>query len=98
MHFYLNGSEYTIEPPVGASLELLILGIVGAEYVAWGCRSDVCRCNCSVLLDGHIVRGCQILADTINGKHVVFLDLGEREQAGHPLLKALAMAPFRARS
>jgi aerobic-type carbon monoxide dehydrogenase small subunit (CoxS/CutS family) len=97
MQFFLNGSEYTIEPPAGASLKQLILGIVGAEYVAWGCQSVECRYSCSVLLDGHSVRACQIPADTINGKHVVSLCLGKRAQSTHPLLMALSMAPFRER-
>jgi len=71
--FRLNEKEYTCEIAPGTSLLSLIRETLGLTGTKKGCEVGDCGA-CSVLLDGRLVKSCQIPANKINGRAVVTIE------------------------
>lgn len=83
----INGQTHTLEvEPRRLLVEVLRddLGLTGTKR---GCESSICGA-CTVLLDGHSVHACSVLAVQANGKSVTTIEGLGRKDHLHPVQKA----------
>ena len=71
--FNLNGKQYSCEISTETSLLSLIRETFGLTGTKKGCEVGDCG-SCSVLLDGHLVKSCQIPAVRIKDRSVVTIE------------------------
>ena len=71
--FRLNEKQYCIETTPETSLLSLIRETIGLTGTKKGCEAGDCGA-CSVLLDGHLVKSCQIPAVKVDGRSVVTIE------------------------
>lgn len=98
MRLTVNGVEREIEHSDEPLLWVLRdeLGLTGTHY---GCGVGVCGC-CTVLVDGAVVRSCQVRAESAEGREVVTLEgLATRDADGevtrlHPVQEAFLETPL----
>ena len=91
VQFTLNGRAVTATP---ADAEMPLLYLLREEPLAlngprFGCGLGQCGA-CTVLVDGHAVRSCQLPAEAVAGKQVVTLEGLGSLAAPHPIQAAFA--------
>jgi aerobic-type carbon monoxide dehydrogenase small subunit (CoxS/CutS family) len=83
----VNGEKHSVLVPPGRTLLELIredLGLTGTKH---GCDDSNCGA-CTVLLDGHAVKSCCMLALQADGADVVTIEGLESSKGLHPLQQA----------
>jgi carbon-monoxide dehydrogenase small subunit len=90
--FTLNGNPVEIEAPASITLLHLLrehLGLTGSKP---GCEVGECGA-CSVILDGHVVNSCQLLAPQVHDREVITIE-GVGAPGGGPSDLQLAFLEF----
>jgi aerobic-type carbon monoxide dehydrogenase small subunit (CoxS/CutS family) len=80
--FLLNNSPVSVEVSDQTSLLNLLRDSLNMTGTKEGCGIGECG-SCSVLLDGHLVNSCLILAPQVDGRQVITIE-GIRGQDGGP--------------
>jgi carbon-monoxide dehydrogenase small subunit len=86
--FVLNEREVTLDVAPRTSLVDAVREHLGLTGTHVGCEHGVCGA-CTVLLDGHAVRGCLLFAVQVEGARVTTIEgLGGADGALHPVQEA----------
>jgi carbon-monoxide dehydrogenase small subunit len=86
--FHLNDREVTVEVATRSSLVDALRESLGLTGTHVGCEHGVCGA-CTVLLDGHAVRGCLLFAVQVEGARVTTIEgLTGGDGALHPVQEA----------
>ena len=86
LELWVNGTVYKVEvEPRTPLLWVLrdVLGLTGAKY---GCGTGKCGA-CTVLLDGHTVRSCNLPMTEALGRQIITIE-GLSENGDHPVQRA----------
>ncbi|MGH9533968.1 MAG: (2Fe-2S)-binding protein [Terriglobales bacterium] len=84
----VNGREHAVEAEPEALLLNVLREQVGLTGTKYGCGEGECGA-CSVLLDGELMRSCQLPAAGVQGRRIVTIEgLAGRDGALHPLQEA----------
>jgi len=82
IEFTVNGAPVSVEVPANATLLSVLRDVLGLTGTKEGCGIGECGA-CSVLLDGHLVNSCLILAPQAGGRQIVTIE-GVRAADGGP--------------
>jgi carbon-monoxide dehydrogenase small subunit len=84
----VNGTKYTRDVPVRLTLADFLRHELGLTGTHLGCEHGVCGA-CTILLDGHSVRSCLLLAVQVDGHELLTVEgIAPSEDKLHPLQEA----------
>ena len=73
MTINLNGEEHKVEVPADTPLLWVIRDQIGLTGTKYGCGIGQCGA-CTVLMDGEMIRACQLPVSSAVGKHITTIE------------------------
>ena len=87
IHMTVNGQPREVAVEEGESLTDTLRERLGLTSVKKGCEAGECGA-CTVLVDGHPMNSCLVLAAELDGKHVLTVEGLAQDGRLHPLQEA----------